>query len=40
MLTTPDTEHRSRFTTLDEKVEVDGTERTKYIAVNQAYRCN
>lgn len=30
VLTTPDTEYRARFTILDEKVEVDGKERTKY----------
>ncbi|KNY44992.1 hypothetical protein AKG94_12610 [Vibrio harveyi] len=30
VLTTPDSEHRARFTILDEKVEVDGEEQTKY----------
>ena len=30
VLTTPDTEHRARFTILDEKVEVGGEEKTKY----------
>ncbi|MGR4988775.1 hypothetical protein ACPV3U_04270 [Vibrio rotiferianus] len=30
VLTTPDSEHRARFTILDEKVEVDGKEQTKY----------
>lgn len=30
VLTTPDNEHRARFTILDEKVEVDGKEQTKY----------
>ncbi|OOE83493.1 hypothetical protein BZG73_11585 [Salinivibrio siamensis] len=30
VLTTPDSEHRARFTILDEKVEVDGKKQTKY----------
>ncbi|WP_411063678.1 hypothetical protein [Vibrio rotiferianus] len=30
VLTAPDSEHRARFTILDEKVEVDGKEQTKY----------
>ncbi|MCX8904290.1 hypothetical protein [Vibrio parahaemolyticus] len=30
VLTTPDTEHRARFTILEEKVEIDGEEKTKY----------
>ncbi len=30
VLTTPNTEYRARFTILDDKVEIDGKERTKY----------